>query len=101
MGCCCFILSGRGCWPCPPSSPSAKLLPAKQGTAAPAWRYTLIASRTKGGLMDLRSRLITPEQLARLQQCVIRRKLAYQPFIFSDDFEVGAGEHFRLGTPRE
>ncbi len=44
--------------------------------------------------MDLRSRHISPDQLAQLHEFIVRRKLAYQPFIFSDDLETGEGFRF-------
>lgn len=44
--------------------------------------------------MDLRSRQITPQQRAIIEQNIVTRVLGYQPFIFADDLEVGAGQHF-------
>ncbi len=49
--------------------------------------------------MDLRKKSITPAQMSRLRNCFVTRQLAYQPFIFSDDLEAGAGEHFINGLP--
>jgi hypothetical protein len=43
--------------------------------------------------MDLRGKL-TPQQIKEAEGFVIRRLLWYQPFIFSDDFEVGEGMNF-------
>ena len=44
--------------------------------------------------MDLRTRNISPGQLSELHDFIVRRKLAYQPFIFSDDLETGEGYRF-------
>src|SRR6202035_5702483 len=44
--------------------------------------------------MDLRSLSISPTQLARIRRFIVERKLGYQPFIFQDELEVGAGLHF-------
>lgn len=44
--------------------------------------------------MDLRTRNISPDLMAELHDFIVRRKLAYQPFIFSDDLETGEGLKF-------
>jgi hypothetical protein len=44
--------------------------------------------------LDLRSRGISSHQLAQLHEFIVTRKLAYQPFIFSDDLETGEGYRF-------
>jgi hypothetical protein len=44
--------------------------------------------------MDLRTRTISSEQLAQLKRFIAERRLGHQPFIFRDDLEVGAGQHF-------
>ena len=44
--------------------------------------------------MDLRDRNIPPNQLAELHEFIVTRRLAYQPFIFSDDLETGEGHRF-------
>lgn len=47
--------------------------------------------------MDLRERDLSAEDLAQLQRFIIDRKLAYQPFIFRRDLEVGEGWRFHDG----
>jgi SAM-dependent methyltransferase len=44
--------------------------------------------------MDLRERNILPEQIVELHDFMVRRKLAYQPFIFREDLETGEGLNF-------
>jgi SAM-dependent methyltransferase len=44
--------------------------------------------------LDLRNRNISPEQIFELHDFIVRRKLAYQPFIFSDELETGEGFNF-------
>ncbi|HEX6296941.1 MAG TPA: hypothetical protein VFZ74_10215 [Burkholderiales bacterium] len=44
--------------------------------------------------MDLRERNILPEQIVELHDFIVRRKLAYQPFIFREDLETGEGLNF-------
>lgn len=48
--------------------------------------------------MDLRKHSISDAQLKVLQDMVMRQRLVYQPFIISDDLEVGAGQHFIEGA---
>jgi len=44
--------------------------------------------------LDLRDRNFSPEQIAELHDLIVRRKLAYQPFIFLDGLETGEGLQF-------
>jgi hypothetical protein len=44
--------------------------------------------------LDLRNRKLSREQIGNLHDFIVRRKLAYQPFIFSDDLETGEGLKF-------
>jgi len=44
--------------------------------------------------LDLRTRNISLDQMSELHDFIVRRKLAYQPFIFSDDLETGEGYNF-------
>ena len=48
--------------------------------------------------MDLRSLNLSPDQLDAVRAMIVARKLAYQPFIFSDDLEVGEGWVFEAGA---
>jgi len=41
--------------------------------------------------MDLRNKGLTAEQLEQVEKFIIQNKLGYQPFIFTDDLEVGKG----------
>lgn len=47
--------------------------------------------------VDLRDRDLTPAQIAEVQRFIVQRKLAYQPFIFTDALQVGEGQKFRDG----
>ncbi len=47
--------------------------------------------------MDLRSKNLSQSQLTELHRFIIQRKLAYQPFIFTDTLEVGEGLKFHDG----
>jgi hypothetical protein len=47
--------------------------------------------------MDLRHRKLTPAQIEELHLFIRQRKLAYQPFIFTDTLQVGEGQRFRDG----
>lgn len=47
--------------------------------------------------MDLRTLGVSAGQLARARELAFRRLLSYQPFIFSDDLEVGVGLEFAGG----
>ncbi len=47
--------------------------------------------------MDLRDRKLTPAQIEELHLFIRQRKLAYQPFIFTDTLQVGEGQRFRDG----
>lgn len=49
--------------------------------------------------MDLRDRSISPEQISELHEFIVRRKLAYQPFTFSDELETGEGFNFINSGP--
>jgi len=44
--------------------------------------------------MDLRKYIRKPDQVDRAKKLVLRGVLGYQPFIFSDDLEVGVGYEF-------
>lgn len=47
--------------------------------------------------MDLRDKKLTPQDLAKIHEFIIDRKLGYQPFIFTDTLEVGEGLKFHDG----
>jgi SAM-dependent methyltransferase len=47
--------------------------------------------------MDLRQRRLTAAQLQDVEMFIRQRKLAYQPFEFSDALQVGEGQRFRDG----
>lgn len=47
--------------------------------------------------MDLRDRNLSPQDISQIHHFIIQRKLCYQPFIFSDDLEVGEGLKFHDG----
>ncbi len=47
--------------------------------------------------MDLRPFITKPKQIEKAKELVIRGLLNYQPFIFSDDLETGAGYEFMHG----
>ena len=47
--------------------------------------------------MDLRQRHLTAAQLDDVKMFIRQRKLAYQPFEFSDTLQVGEGQRFRDG----
>jgi SAM-dependent methyltransferase len=49
-------------------------------------------------IMDLRGKDLTPRQLQSLHEFIVKRTLNYQPFLFTDDLEVGAGQHFIQGA---
>jgi hypothetical protein len=44
--------------------------------------------------MDLRSKKLTPQQIKAAEGFILERLLWYQPFIFSNDLEVGEGMNF-------
>ena len=50
--------------------------------------------------MDLRDRHLTPRQIRELHRFIRRRKLGYQPFVFTDTLEVGEGHKFRTESSR-
>lgn len=45
--------------------------------------------------MDLRAQKLSPVLLDRVRQFILQRKVYYQPFVFSEDLEVGEGLAFR------
>lgn len=47
--------------------------------------------------MDLRQYNLTSAQLEAVKSFIVQRKLAYQPFVFSDNLEVGEGLKFHDG----
>jgi hypothetical protein len=47
--------------------------------------------------MDLSNRALSSAQIDELHRFIIQRKLAYQPFVFTDALEVGEGQKFRDG----
>jgi len=47
--------------------------------------------------MDLRDRNLTPEQIKDVEKFILKQKMAYQPFIFTDTLETGAGQKFHDG----
>lgn len=47
--------------------------------------------------MDLRKFITKPSQAKEAKRLVIRGLLNYQPFIFADDLETGAGYEFMHG----
>jgi hypothetical protein len=47
--------------------------------------------------MDLRNKNLSVDDLREIHQFIIQRKLAYQPFIFTDTLEVGEGLKFHDG----
>jgi len=47
--------------------------------------------------MDLRHRPLTAAQLDEIKLFIRQRKLAYQPFEFTDTLQVGEGQKFRDG----
>lgn len=51
--------------------------------------------------MDFRDRDLSPRTLRLAQQLILERKLAYQPFVFTDQLEVGEGLKFRDGESAE
>jgi SAM-dependent methyltransferase len=48
--------------------------------------------------MDLRATPIPDEDLAAMRRMILSRKVAYQPFVFRDDLEVGEGWAFATDT---
>jgi hypothetical protein len=48
--------------------------------------------------VDLRHIRIAAEDLAAMQDMIVNGRVSYQPFIFSDDLEVGEGWAFATGT---
>jgi SAM-dependent methyltransferase len=51
--------------------------------------------------MDLRERRLNEETLRQFELYIRQRKLIYQPFVFTDDLEVGEGKNFYDGvTPQ-
>lgn len=50
--------------------------------------------------MDLRNKELTPEQIEEAKKFIIQGKLAYQPFIFTDTLETGAGQKFHDGETK-
>lgn len=50
--------------------------------------------------MDLRSLIKDPKQIARAREIVGKGLLHYQPFIFADDLETGAGYEFEYGESK-
>jgi SAM-dependent methyltransferase len=48
--------------------------------------------------MDLRGLNLSHDQLDAVRNMIVARKLSYQPFIFSDDLEVGEGWVFEAGA---
>jgi SAM-dependent methyltransferase len=44
--------------------------------------------------LDLRNRKLSPEQISELHEFIVKRKLGYQPFVFTDDLETGEGFNF-------
>jgi SAM-dependent methyltransferase len=47
--------------------------------------------------MDLRNKNLSKDDLGEIHQFIVQRKLAYQPFIFTDTLEVGEGLKFHDG----
>jgi len=50
--------------------------------------------------LDLRSKELTPEQIRQVEEFIIQGKLAYQPFIFTETLETGAGQKFHDGETK-
>lgn len=47
--------------------------------------------------MDLRHIQLSPYQISQMHRFIIQRKMAYQPFIFTNNLEVGEGYNFING----
>lgn len=54
-------------------------------------------SHLKESKLDLRNKNLTPSQMERVKSLIIEGLISYQPFIFSDDLEVGVGFEFEEG----